>query len=124
MRISQNYFRCVVAIPVKPTKWLPLTSEEAEGGEPKEGQLEASQRRQTRSQAKPTTEDEPKPTAKVGQFRAAAARIGADYDILMDVLDSDEEVDGQLKHMAAKYKPPVTPEGFFPVRKHCQTFKN
>ena len=56
------------------------------------------------------------------QFRAAAARIGADYDILMDVLDSDEEVEGQLKHMAAKYKPPVTPEGFFPVRKHCQTF--
>ena len=66
MRISQNYFRCLVAIPVKPTKALPLTSEEVEGGELKERQLEVSQRRQTRSQAKPPAEDELKPTAKVG----------------------------------------------------------
>ena len=66
MRISQNYFRCVVAIPVKPTKSLPLTSEEAEGGELNEHQLETSQRRQTRSQVKPPAEDKLKPTAKVG----------------------------------------------------------
>ena len=38
MPISQNYFRCLVAIPVKPTKSLPLTSEEVEGGELKEQQ--------------------------------------------------------------------------------------
>ena len=55
------------------------------------------------------------------EFRAAAARVGADYDILMDVLENDAEVDAQLQHMASKYKPPVTPEGFFPVSSNSRT---
>ena len=65
MRISQSYFRCVIAIPVKPTKSMPLTSEGIEGGDPNE-QPETPQRRQTRSQMKPMAEDNPKPAAKVG----------------------------------------------------------
>ena len=49
------------------------------------------------------------------EFRAAAARLGADYDILMDVLENEDEIDMQLQHMASKYRPPVMPEGFIAV---------
>ena len=84
MRISQNYFRCLVAIPVKPAKSLPLTSEEAEGGESNEHQLETSQRRQTRSQMKPPAEDQLKPTAKVGFVKPEQE---------LEVLTSDNKTD-------------------------------
>ena len=65
MRNSQNYFGTLIAIPVKPTKSLPLTSENADGSEPNEHQLETSKRQQARSQAKSSADDKVQPVVKV-----------------------------------------------------------
>ena len=106
MRISQNYFRCVVAIPVKPTKSLPLTSEEVEGGELKERQLEASQRRQTRSQVKPPAEDELKPTAKVGFVKPEQE---------LEILTSNNKTDTPLDDQEKVKKPRKRPADGIPA---------
>ena len=49
------------------------------------------------------------------EFRAFAARWGGDYDMLVNLLLADDQLEAQIAHLAEDLKTRNLPEGYFPV---------
>ena len=106
MRISQNFFGTLIAIPVKPTKSLPLTSENVDGSEPNEHQLETLKRRQIRSKAKSSAEDKVQPVVKVGFAQPEQVLEASTPDNKTDLTPNDEGKAKSTRKRSADSIPP------------------